>query len=83
MKRNKVPTTEELFEQLNPQDGKCPEWVKKFAIEFAKLHSQSQHKELNKNIKKLGKIDEYNSQPLTKSEVLFTIKKTYSLDNII
>jgi len=43
--KNKIPTAEELFEKLNPQDGTLPKWAKDFAIQFAKLHVKEALKE--------------------------------------
>lgn len=41
MKTNKIPTAEGLFDKLYSQDGDCPEWAKRLAIEFAKLHTNA------------------------------------------
>lgn len=55
-----MKTAEELFEKLNPQDGKCPEWAKIFAIELAKLHVEAALKEAaEKATMKLEYPDDY------------------------
>lgn len=32
-------TAEQLFEKMNPQDGKLPQWAKEFAMSFASLQT--------------------------------------------
>jgi hypothetical protein len=37
----KIPTAEELFATMHPQDGLLPEWAKEFAISLTKLHVEA------------------------------------------
>jgi len=74
-------TIDELFEQQNKQDGKCPKWAKDLAITFAQYHAKEATLSANRCMRSFGIGDSNDILHWTMVDE-GTILKSYPLSNI-
>jgi len=79
-----IPTAEEIFEKLNPQDGTLPKWAKEFAIELTRLHCKEQAIVISENvvINELTELQDYYIDEYFNGINKDSILNAYDLNNI-